>query len=69
MTESAIALGQPRTASYCPLPGVPDEMVAPDGRIRPSRLAFIRGKTASITRGVSFVPGGGLIRISVLAVN
>ncbi|WP_295045353.1 circularly permuted type 2 ATP-grasp protein [uncultured Paracoccus sp.] len=28
-------MGQPRSASYRPLPGVPDEMVGPDGIIRP----------------------------------
>ncbi|WP_306753787.1 circularly permuted type 2 ATP-grasp protein [Paracoccus actinidiae] len=31
----AVAVGQPRSASYRPLPGVPDEMVGPDGTVRP----------------------------------
>ena len=34
MTQT-VAMGQPRTASYRPLPGVPDEMVGPDGQVRP----------------------------------
>ncbi|VDS08160.1 hypothetical protein PARHAE_01343 [Paracoccus haematequi] len=33
--EAAFAMGQPRSASYRPLPGIPDEMVGPDGLIRP----------------------------------
>ena len=31
----AVTVGQPRSASYRPLPGVPDEMVGPDGTVRP----------------------------------
>lgn len=33
--ERADLLGRSRTAFYRPLPGVPDEMVTPDGQIRP----------------------------------
>ncbi|GGF68352.1 hypothetical protein GCM10011402_20960 [Paracoccus acridae] len=33
--DRADSLEQPRSAAYRPLPGVPDEMVAPDGKVRP----------------------------------